>query len=622
MLSSSLEAALLVAGKGTRLYPYTEDRPKCLLEINGVSILERSLHQLKACGVSKCVVVAGYHAELVEELVEDLRPSMCPMEVMLVVNPIYYKTGTIYSLWLAQKDLSSPFLVVEGDVVCDTGLMKALASDPRSTLLVLDDLTVLGDEEMKVIMDGERIHQISKDLVADECQAEFIGLAKFGRQDGARFLEAVDARVRGGSVKEFYEAALQDILQEIQPGILMVGDHRWTEIDYIEEYQKARLIFLDEAVPARTFDLTLFEGTSHSPSVSALAGGFEASNIRDFCYLGNPYFPTKSMINELMLPFVTLIKHYPSENPRVSNLVAQILGVDPQWVVVGNGASELITFINRLLVRSLTVPIPTFSEYLETMEVQGKPVATLSLREGQRFTLDPEVAIKTIRRNGSNAFVLINPNNPTGSFLEEGGLIQLLEGLRALDLVIIDESFVDFAARDQIPSAVAWLLQYPNLLIVKSLGKCYGLSGLRLGVAITANRLLVEELREALPVWNINSITEHFLELFPRYAREYEIARRKMIDTTQALSRELERFGALEVFPTRANFVLARLRNGMTSTEFRDYLLTRYNVYVRDCQNKVGLDNTYVRIASRTDQENQELLLVLDHLFEGGFYSR
>jgi len=143
-----VNAIVLAAGKGIRLLPFTEHRPKCLLEINNIPIIQRTLEQLGACGIERAVVVAGHHAELVESKVKELAASLPSLAVDVVVNPVYYKTGTIYSLWLAREWTAGGFLLVEGDVICDLELMRRLVEHPSDDVLVVDNAEPVGRNQI------------------------------------------------------------------------------------------------------------------------------------------------------------------------------------------------------------------------------------------------------------------------------------------------------------------------------------------------------------------------------------------------------------------------------------------------------------------------------------------
>lgn len=612
-----MRAVILAAGKGIRLFPYTASKPKCLLEINGVPILERTIQQLRAQGIKDIAVVIGYLAEKVESKLEDLQSRFPDITLHPIVNALYYRTGTIYSLWLVREWAREGFVLVEGDVICDHGILEDLVRSPDSSALVIDFRSPVGEEEMKVEVEGEKLVAISKGLDPAKCQGEYIGMAKFSREGSRMFLTEVERMIEQGQVGGFYEAALERTLDRLSISLYATGTRRWTEIDYIDEYQRAREIFLDEltARPLQ-YDPSIFEGTTHSPSVSLLSGGVEAAHLLEFCHPTNPYFPPEEMVNELLFQLPRIMRQYPSENHRLSSLVAHRLEVDPDEVVVGNGASELISIICHNLTERLLVPIPTFSEYTEAPEAAGKQVIPLQLEENRGFSLDPDELLAAVRRSKADSVVLINPHNPTGHFIEPEDLKALLTELRDLRMVILDESFVEFAGISQVPTLVHNRVDYANLVFVRSLGKEFGVPGLRLGCLVTTDTDIASKLRRALPAWNVNGLAELFLELLPKYQEAYEQGRVKSIEATQALFEGVSSLQGIKTYSTRANFVLARLVNGMISTTLRNILLRRHLIYIRDCANKLGLGHRFVRIASRTTEENVQFVRLLQSVLE------
>ncbi|MEZ4617662.1 MAG: aminotransferase class I/II-fold pyridoxal phosphate-dependent enzyme [Caldilineaceae bacterium] len=275
---------------------------------------------------------------------------------------------------------------------------------------------------------------------------------------------------------------------------------------------------------------TLFDETTHSPALADLVGFEAAKSVIDFCFIANPYYPTPAMIDELATELPHLIKAYPSSNPRVSaQHLADVLHVDPDQLIIGNGATELITEICHDLVPSIGVPIPTFGEYLE--KIESARLHLYPLQRTQSYQLDLTDYLAWLRREQLRAAVVINPHNPTGQLFSVTAMAEFLNGAADLDLVIVDESFIHFAA-ETVPSLLPVASTYKNLVIVRSMSKHCGVPGLRLGYSYTANRALVERMRKALPTWNINTLAEYYLSLLTRTDHDYHASRRRVIART------------------------------------------------------------------------------------------
>jgi histidinol-phosphate/aromatic aminotransferase/cobyric acid decarboxylase-like protein len=186
----------------------------------------------------------------------------------------------------------------------------------------------------------------------------------------------------------------------------------------------------------------------------------------------------------------------------------------------------------------------------------------------------------------------------------------LLEQLSDLDVIVVDESFVDFAEESTIPSIAREAAALHNVIILKSLGKNFGLHGLRLGCAI-ANERLAERLRESLPHWNVNGMAEMLIFELSGHLAEYEAGRRRVVRDRVALATALRQIEELDVFPSHANFVYVRVSDDVDGIELRNRLLVDHGCLVRECGNKVGSSSQFLRIASRPPEEVAHLLPAL-----------
>src|ERR1700746_2116536 len=214
----------------------------------------------------------------------------------------------------------------------------------------------------------------------------------------------------------------------------------------------------------------LFYETSHSPSLAELVGYEKAKEIIDFCFIANPYYPAPAMLRDLQDNFPNLIKSYPSSNPASSQKnLAAVLHVNPEKLIIGNGATELIVLINTTLIDRFAVPIPTFGEYIEKLRDQ-RDAELYPLDPDQRYELHPTDYLDWVHRRNLRSALIINPGNPTGQFIPLDEMIDFLNAASDLELVIVDESFIDFAG-DPIPSLIPVAERFSNLLIVRSMSK-------------------------------------------------------------------------------------------------------------------------------------------------------
>ncbi len=357
----------------------------------------------------------------------------------------------------------------------------------------------------------------------------------------------------------------------------------------------------------------LFYETSHSPSLADLVGYEKAKDIIDFCFIANPYYPTREMLEDLKENFPNLIKSYPSSSSITSQSnLAAVLHVNPDHLIIGNGATELIVLINTTLIERIAVPVPTFGEYIEKLKDQ-RDAELFTLRPEGNYTLDLTAYLAWVHQRGLKALLVINPGNPTGQLFSLDEMIEFLERAKDMELVIVDESFIDFAG-DTIPSLLQVAEQFSNLLLVRSMSKHCGVPGLRLGYCYSGNLYVLNRLRQYIPTWNVNTLAQYFLSLLPSTNAAYHESRKRLIADVRWLYDALRAIAGIEVYPTGANFVLFKIKGGMTAAELQGLLLTEHGMYVRDCSNKIGMDNFHIRVASQGREKDSKLVEALEIL--------
>ena len=362
------------------------------------------------------------------------------------------------------------------------------------------------------------------------------------------------------------------------------------------------------------------EERQHSPSVFQVAAAAVGRKIVDFCYLSNKFFPTPEIIAQLGENLEDIVRNYPSMLSEQCELAGALTGFDPHHILVGNGASELIHLIAARLGSRWLMPFPSYMEYENVLRDFGKHLHLFHLAEAEDFQVNVARMLHDIEAHHLDALVLPNPNSPTGRKTSVEDLLTVLRQCKRLKAVVIDESFIEFTsiAREGIPTLRAHLAEFQNLVIVRSMGKDYGVCGLRLGLIATANPTVREEIRRYVPIWNISPLAERFLRLCLKHQDDYETARVRCIEETQLLATRLAAIPQLKVFDTLSNFVLFKILDpGTTSVELRDYLLNEHGQYVRDCSRKEGLGNKFIRVGTNLPEENETLVEAVK-----GFFAR
>lgn len=348
------------------------------------------------------------------------------------------------------------------------------------------------------------------------------------------------------------------------------------------------------------FDTHLFARTTHNPSYASLTNNFtDINNLRDYCIPVNSYFPPAQVMEKLKEKMSYALKYYPSSNKDIAANIATFSGIkNPATIIAANGSTEIISWLNSLFIKeSLFVPTPSFGRWIEEPQGLGIELHTNRYEDSLNQYLSPEQLVADVTQSGARNLVICNPNNPTGSIMSREQILWVLDQLRVLDHIIIDESFIDFAAENP-PSIKNDVANFSNAWVLKSLGKNVGLHGLRMGFAIS-NETNIAKLRKHLPYWNVNGITEMLLHLIQNEQAAYNESRLKTIADAIYLSERFEELPEFTLFPTHSNFIFVKLRNDINGTQLRDRLLQNHGCFVRNCGNKLGSSEQYFRIAAR-----------------------
>jgi histidinol-phosphate/aromatic aminotransferase/cobyric acid decarboxylase-like protein len=357
---------------------------------------------------------------------------------------------------------------------------------------------------------------------------------------------------------------------------------------------------------------------SHSPSIFTFKQKLPSINIKvDACFLSNPYATDLflSYFNQEVVEtkkIRDLLEFYPSQNSVISELLANYINVNPAQIFIGNGAIEIIqAVLHNFTKRRIVVNIPTFSSYYEFVK-EGIEIVYNNLQKQLGYELVVDDYIRLIKNVKPDTIVLINPNNPNGAYIDYNSLIKILEELSFVDTIIVDESFIHFAYEDEefkLLSLAQYIEKYPNLVIIKSMSKDFGIAGVRAGYGVMSSERVKLLVNNGF-LWNSNGLAEYFFRLYTRYdfSYDYNIVRVKYILETRKFIEELKLIPIIKVYPGKANFVLVELPANLKSSDFVSLMLIRYGIYIRSCEDKIGLDGSFIRVASRTLEENKYII--------------
>ena len=399
-----MQAIILAAGMGKRLGELTQGNTKCMIRVGGETLIERVLRQLDALHLSRIVIVIGYKGA---ELREYLSHVSVQTPLIFIENPIYDKTNNIYSLYLAKDYMrEQDTLLLESDIIMEDTVLTKLVEHPYPDLALVDKYESWMDGTVVMIDEENRIqHFIPNSQFRYEEIPDYyktVNIYKFSQTFSEHmyvpFLEAYSSALGNN---EYYEQVLRVItmLDNSTLRALPLEGEQWYEIDDIQDLDIAESIFTDNQ-----YDLLC----------SRYGGYWRYPHLLDFCYLVNPYFPNQRLRDELAASFNRLLTEYPS-GQKVNNLLAaKDFGVKQEYILVGNGAAELIKALTIQMLGKVGIVRPTFEEYPNRL-MEEQIVAYEPQRLDFRYTADDLMDYFEGKQIWS--LVLINPDNPTGNYI-------------------------------------------------------------------------------------------------------------------------------------------------------------------------------------------------------------
>lgn len=603
-----MQSIILAAGLGSRLGELTKECTKCMVKINGITLIERMLRQLDRYGMDRIIIVTGYKGDILKDYVQNLRINT---PVVFVDNSDYRHTNNIYSLWLTREFLEEmDSLVLESDMIFeDRVIEKMLAVDNGCGTFVarprpwMDGSIVKLDKDNNIVyfVDDEEVKRIDPSYYH-----KIVSIYKFKkRYVSEKYMTYLNEYVKKNKDNNLYESLLKVIDLDVEKKIPaeILDEEQWYEINDIQDMDIAESMFADGNEKVRKY-LQRYGGYWRYPA------------MRDFCYLVNPYFPNERFMNEMKSNFDVLVREYPSGMAVNSLLAGHFFGVRTENICVGNGTAELIKSLMENISGNIGMVYPTFEEYPHRKkDVEVIPYYVVD----KDFDYSVDDIMSYYEGKDISAIVLVNPDNPSGHFISKKDILRLEDWCRSKGRkLIVDESFIDFVEDDEWHTLLDMevLLNHPSLIILKSISKSFGVAGLRLGVIATADTDLIAFMKKDVAIWNINSFAEYYLQIIEKYRDDYYEAMEKFKEVRRRYLDKLSKIKGFKVYPSQANYVMCHIENSVTSTELADILLNRYNVLIKNLASKEGLNKgNYVRLSVKSDEENDYIVNALMEIF-------
>lgn len=598
-----MQAIILAAGMGRRLGDYTKDNTKCMVPVNGVRLIDRLLGQLAKQKLQRVVIVVGYKGKELREYIGNRYDGQLNIE--FAENPVYDKTNNIYSLAIVKDKLQEDdTLLIESDLIFSDNIIPMIVENTNPNLaLVAKYETWMDGTMVRLDDDNNIVNFISKDAFDYndvDSYYKTVNIYKLSKQFSQhKYVPFLDAYTKAVGNNEYYENVLRiiSLLNSLDMKALPIGNEKWYEIDDKQDLDIAEALFADEKDVLRKY-------------YGRYGGFWRFPQMLDFCYLVNPYFPSRRMKDELRSNFDTLLTEYPS-GMKVNTLIAsKCFGVSEQYVVPGNGAAELIKVLMEDSQGKTGFIRPTFEEYPNRHDKDSQ-VTFVPQNDDYRYTADDLIyffADKDIK-----TLMLINPDNPSGNFISKADVLRLAQWSEDNNIrLVVDESFVDFSVDYATNSLLndEILEAYPHMAVMKSISKSYGVPGLRLGILASANKELIARIKKEVSIWNINSFGEFFMQIYNKYEKDYQRACQKFVDERDCFEASLRTIPFLRVMPSQANYFLCEVLPPYTASEIVINMLKQHNILTRDCSGKPGLnpDKQYMRIAVRNTEDNTRLV--------------
>lgn len=590
---------------GRRLGDLTKDNTKCMVKVNGVALIDRLLGQLSALELNRVVIVVGYEGDKLIAHIGDRYAGRLNIEY--IVNPIYDRTNNIYSLALTKDKLQEDdTLLIESDLIFDDKMFSLILGNPYPNLaLVAKYQTWMDGTMVRIDEDNNVVNFITKSAFkySDvDYYYKTVNIYKFSREFLVqKYIPFLDAYCAALGNNEYYEQVLRVIcmLDNSELKALPISGEKWYEIDDVQDLDIAEALFASDEEHQKLY-------------MKRFGGYWRFPGMLDYCYLVNPYFPSPRLKDELRANFDTLLTEYPSGMYVNSLLAGKCFGVRQDYVVPGNGAAELIKSLMGRLEGKLGVIYPTFEEYPNR---RVKDTLEIFVPQTEDFHYTADDVIGYFSEHRPDSLLLINPDNPSGNYIPYKDVLRLAEWCKNEGVrLVVDESFVDFSSEFPHNTLLRndLLERFPDLIVVKSISKSFGVPGLRLGIMASADTELIAFVKKDVSIWNLNSFAEFFMQIYTKHEGDYRKAAEKFGNERGRFYEDLRSIPYLKVYPSEANYFLCEVMPPYNSHNLAVTLLKNHNILIKDCSGKKAFaGRNCIRLAVRNRQDNERLVTAL-----------
>ncbi len=595
-----MQALMLAAGMGRRLGKFTNNNTKCMVEVAGEKLIDRAIESIRLAGIKKFILVIGYEGQNLKNYILD-NYSDIGMEFVFIDNVDYATSNNIYSFYLAKEYmLQDDTLLLESDLIFDKALIKKVVDSKDDNIVTvakyeswMDGTVVTIDKENFIT---QFIDKLDMDIKLLDTYYKTVNVYKFSKEFFKQYyLPFLQAYMTAYGLNSYYETVLKVLshISNAKMKAFYMDNMPWYEIDDAQDLDIATVLFST--------------GKAKYDNIMSKFGGYWRYNkVIDFCYLVNPYFPPKQMVEKLQNEYPILLTQYPS-GLKIQNLNAErVFEVDDSMIIAGNGAAELINTLGLALTGKVGVGLPTFNEYVRCFrncELVKIDNTKWDYKHNLTYLKELAPSLDTI--------MVINPDNPSGFLLKEEEILELIRHCKDCNTkIVIDESFIDFSKSEERYTLLNndILKEFDNLIVVKSISKSYGVPGLRLGVLATSDDSILTSMKALMPVWNINSFGEYYLQVYNLFAKDYSYSCDKIVEERKRMIDKLRKIKNIKVYDSSANYIMIDLQN-YNSYDFCVKMLSKNNILIKDLSTKSYFNGkNMIRVAVRDEHDNNIFL--------------
>ena len=353
----------------------------------------------------------------------------------------------------------------------------------------------------------------------------------------------------------------------------------------------------------------------HGGNVEEIARqyGLREEKIIDFSANINPLGPPSKVIKTLKKNLDKIARYPDPETIKLREELSKYLKINPENIIAGNGAVELIYLICRTLrPRKALIVVPAFSEYESALGSVGCRIKFFPLKSKDNHRLNVNELLRNLKK--IDLLFLCNPNNPTGQLINKADMLKIVSVARKREVfVVVDEAFMDFDESVEAETLIQEAIKRNNLFVIRSLTKFFALPGIRIGYGI-GNKRLLEKLKIDKEYWSVNALAQ-IAGIAALKDKEYiKKTKRLIAKEREFLYHRLSKINGLKPYPTFTNFILCRLTNNKMNSKKLQTKLIEKNILIRDCSSFRSLNNRYIRMAIKTHKENLHLINSLSNI--------